>query len=54
VSFLVAAYAVLWVGLFVYLLSLARRVRALSEEARALVDEGPERAGAAEPASGRR
>ncbi|HEY7530509.1 MAG TPA: CcmD family protein [Gemmatimonadota bacterium] len=38
-SFLVAAYAVLWIGLFAYLVSLARRLRALSEEARAFAEE---------------
>lgn len=41
-SFLVAAYAVLWVGLFAYLASLGRRLRALSDEARALAEDAAE------------
>ncbi len=37
-SFLVAAYAVLWAGVFGYLLWLAGRVRSLRDEARSLAE----------------
>jgi CcmD family protein len=47
VSFVVAAYAALWVGLFAYLVSLGRRLRALSEEARALSEDAEPRDAAA-------
>jgi CcmD family protein len=40
-SFLLAAYAVLWIGLFGYLLRLAARIGSLREEARALAAEEP-------------
>jgi CcmD family protein len=50
VSFVVAAYAALWVGLFAYLVSLGRRLRALSEEARALSEDSAEPRDAAAPA----
>ena len=35
-SFLVAAYAALWLGVFAYVLRLAGRLRALEDEARQL------------------
>ena len=35
-TYLFAAYAAVWVGLFVYLLGLARRSRELEEEVREL------------------
>lgn len=38
-SFFVAAYAVLWAGVFGYLLWLAGRLRSLRDEARSLADD---------------
>jgi CcmD family protein len=38
-TFFVAAYLVLWVGLFGYLVWLGARIRALGEETRALARE---------------
>ena len=43
-SFLVAAYAALWIGVFAYLLWLAARLRELRKEVRRLTqDAGPRR-----------
>lgn len=38
-TFFVAAYVILWIGLFVYLIALSARVRALRDEARSLAGD---------------
>jgi CcmD family protein len=38
-SYFAAAYLVLWVGLFAYLVGLGARLRRLRDEARALAEE---------------